>query len=311
MHLLSALTLATLAISAVAKKLPLPGWDKYAEERGFAGHEDPREFGHGGLQAREANPKAIESWEQAHGSKAAVYKPYGEHESFGQHAARSDQPLHADHHGPGREPAGHHARSAREHFGNPFEGLHGGEHHARAVSGAAEGHYPGDKYYEEYHNEQGSHHARDAEARMPFEQQAAVPFHRPHQARDAEARMLYEHSSHLESNEHIHHQARDAETRLPHEQHAAEPFHRPHQARDAEDKREQQNYFSRLAHAASQAAAKASQGAPQGWRVQARGNAATTTRVRVADHNGGEEREDAGARKTGAAKLAGAWGFPW
>ncbi|KAK0258291.1 hypothetical protein B0A54_00124 [Friedmanniomyces endolithicus] len=83
MHFLPALTLATLATSALAKKLPLPGWDKYAEERGFAGHEDPREFGHGGLQAREAEPEAIECWEQAHGSKAVVYKPYGEHENFG------------------------------------------------------------------------------------------------------------------------------------------------------------------------------------------------------------------------------------
>ncbi|KAK5143851.1 hypothetical protein LTR32_004105 [Rachicladosporium monterosium] len=247
MHFLLALTLATLTTSAVAKKLPLPGWDKYAEERGFAGHEDPREFGHGGLQAREANPEAIESWEQAHGSKAAVYKPYGEHESFGQHAARSEQAVHADHRGPGREQAGHHARSAPEHFGHSSEDLHGGEHHARAVPGAADGHQPGDKYYEEYHNEQGSHHARDAEARMPFEQQVAEPFHRPHQARDAEARMPYEHASPVDSNEHGHHPARDAEARLPFEQHAAEPFHRPHQARDAEDKREQQNYFSRLA----------------------------------------------------------------
>ncbi|KAK0345938.1 hypothetical protein LTR57_013929 [Friedmanniomyces endolithicus] len=308
MHFLPALTLAAIATSAVAKKLPLPGWDKYAEERGFAGHEDPREFGHGGLQAREAGPEAIESWEQAHGSKAAVYKPYGEHEGFEQHAARAEQALHADHHGPDWEQAVHHARSAQEHFGHPSEGFHGGEHHARAVPGAAEGHYPGDKYYEEYHNEHGSHRARDAEARMPFEQQAAVPFHRPHQARDAEARMPYEHASPAGPNEHIHHQARNAEARLPHEQ-ATEPFHRPHQAHDAEDKREQQNYFSRLAHAASQAAAKTTQGAPQGWRVQARGNAATTTRARVGDQ-GGEEGGHAAARKTGAPKLAGGWGFP-
>ncbi|KAK1066578.1 hypothetical protein LTR12_016591 [Friedmanniomyces endolithicus] len=308
MHFLPALTLAAIATSAIAKKLPLPVWDKYAEERGFAGPEDPREFGHGGLQAREAGPEAIESWEQAHGSKAAVYKPYGEHESFGQHAARSEQAVHADHHVPGREQAGHHARAAPEHYGHPYEGFHGGEHYARSDPGTAEGHYPGDKYYEEYHNEHGSHHARDAEARMPFEQQAAVPFHRPHQARDAEASMPYEHSSPLESNEHNHQQARNAEARLPHE-HAAEPFHRPHQARDAEDKREQQDYFSRLAHAASQAAAKATQGAPQGWRVQARGNFPTTP-ARVGDQ-GGEEREDAAARKTGAPKLAGGWGFPW
>ncbi|KAK0344197.1 hypothetical protein LTR57_021940 [Friedmanniomyces endolithicus] len=236
----------TLATSAVAKKLPLPGWDTYAEERGFAGHEDPREFGHGGLQAREAGPEAIESWEQAHGSKAAVYKPYGEHEIFGQHAPRAEQAVHPDHHGPGREQAGHHARSAPEHFGHPSEGLHGGEHHARAVPGAVEGHQPGDKYYEEYHNADGSHHARDAEAQMPYEH-AAEPFHRPHQARDAEARMPYEYSSPAGPNEHMHQQSRNAEARPPHEQHAAEPFYRPHQARDAEDKREQQNYFSRLA----------------------------------------------------------------
>ncbi|KAK0926473.1 hypothetical protein LTR29_017859 [Friedmanniomyces endolithicus] len=310
MHFLPALTLATLATSALAKKLPLPGWDKYAEERGFAGHEDPREFGHGGLQAREAEPEAIESWEQAHGSKAAVYKPYGEHESFGQHAARSEEVLHADHHGPGREPAGHHARSAPEHYGHPSEGFHGGEHHARSVPGTAEGHYPGDKYYAEYHSEHGSHHARDAEARMPFEQQAAVPLHRPHQARDAEARMPHEHASPAGPNEHNHHQTRDAGPRLPHEQHAAEPFHRPHQARDAEDGREQQEYFSRLAHAASHAAAQASQSAPQGWKVQARGNAATTTRGKGGDM-GGEGREEGAARKTGGAKLAGGWGFPW
>ncbi len=246
MHFLPALTLATLATSAVAKKLPLPGWDTYAEERGFAGHEDPREFGHGGLQAREAGPEAIESWEQAHGSKAAVYKPYGEHEIFGQHAPRAEQAVHPDHHGPGREQAGHHARSAPEHFGHPSEGLHGGEHHARAVPGAVEGHQPGDKYYEEYHNADGSHHARDAEAQMPYEH-AAEPFHRPHQARDAEARMPYEYSSPAGPNEHMHQQSRNAEARPPHEQHAAEPFYRPHQARDAEDKREQQNYFSRLA----------------------------------------------------------------
>ncbi|KAK0267477.1 hypothetical protein LTR35_004862 [Friedmanniomyces endolithicus] len=292
MHFLPALTLATLATSALAKKLPLPGWDKYAEERGFAGHEDPREFGHGGLQAREAEPEAIESWEQAHGSKAAVYKPYGEQESFGQHAARSEEVLHADHHGPGREPAGHHARSAPEHYGHPSEGFHGGEHHARSVPGTAEGHYPGDKYYAEYHSEHGSHHARDAEARMPFEQQAAVPLHRPHQARDTEPR-------------------------LAHEQHAAEPFHRPHQARDAEDRREQQEYFSWLAHVASHAAAPAPPSAPQGWKVQARGNAGATTRARVGDKGGrggdkgGKGREVGAARKTGGAKLAGGWGFPW
>ncbi|TKA67657.1 hypothetical protein B0A55_08147 [Friedmanniomyces simplex] len=374
MRFLPTITLAALTTGAVATRISSPRWDKYAEERGFTGHEDPQEFGHGGLQAREADPEAIESWEHAHGSQAPTYKLYGEHEGFGQHAARSEPVFHGDRYGHGRDQplhAAHHARSAPEHFGHPFEGhQHGSEHHARSVPATPEGHRPGgDKHYDESqgHEKQhfaramkdtaastslarpeaeaeayrmpyehaslaehdGYHHARDAEARMPFEH-TAQPFPRPHQARDAEARMPYEHASPAESNEHGQHRARDAGARMPYE-HTVQPFPRPHQAREAEAQpvnswsqpaeaqEEGQNYFSKLSHAASQATAKATttQAAPappQGWRVYAR-NAATTTQQAAHPTEAygwaGEEGAKYTAAKTAAPKMAGGWGFPW
>ncbi|KAK3634922.1 hypothetical protein LTR56_005829 [Elasticomyces elasticus] len=159
MHFLPALALATFATGVVAKKIPSPGWDKYAEERGFAGYEDPREMGHGGLHAREADAEAEASWSHAHGGKALSYKPYGEHEGYEQHHARAAEPsFHGNRYGHGvqdfHHEKQHHARevpdfgglevdtslagyvverSAPEHFGHAHEAQHHGGHHARDI----------------------------------------------------------------------------------------------------------------------------------------------------------------------------------
>jgi len=97
---------ATFAVGAYAWQVKPGSWDKYASERGYNRYNDPKE--HGNVHAREADPEAVEAWEDAHGGKAPVYKGYGEHN--GHYVARSE------HH----ENAGHEFQSAHQ----PAHGYH-------------------------------------------------------------------------------------------------------------------------------------------------------------------------------------------
>ncbi|KAK5125732.1 hypothetical protein LTR85_012006 [Meristemomyces frigidus] len=97
MRFLVTLACVTVASGAVARKIQTVGWDKYAEERGYAGHDDPME--HASVHAREADPEVTQAWEHAHGGKAPTYKGYGEGE-HGHFVARSehyDMEGHRDH----------------------------------------------------------------------------------------------------------------------------------------------------------------------------------------------------------------------
>lgn len=88
-------TLACMAVAsgAAARKIQTVGWDKYAEERGFAGYDDPME--NAKVDVREPDAEATQAWEQAHGGKAPVYKAYGEDEDeHGRLAARMNDRYH-------------------------------------------------------------------------------------------------------------------------------------------------------------------------------------------------------------------------
>ncbi|KAK4542190.1 hypothetical protein LTR36_007037 [Oleoguttula mirabilis] len=105
MHFFATFACVAVASGAVARKIQPIGWDKYAEERGFPGHDDPME--HASVHAREADPEATQAWEHAHGGKAPTYKGYGESE-HGHFVARSES-YEIEH-----DPHGH--EESRDHF---------------------------------------------------------------------------------------------------------------------------------------------------------------------------------------------------
>ncbi|KAK4902755.1 hypothetical protein LTR27_000694 [Elasticomyces elasticus] len=308
MHFLPALALATLATGVVAKRIPSPGWDKYAEERGFAGYEDPREMGHGGLHAREADAEAEASWEHAHGGKAPSYKPYGEHEGYGQHHARAAEPsFHGNRYGHGLQDfhheKQHHAREVPDFGGLEVDTSLAGY----VVERSAPGHF-GHAHEAQHH---GGHHARDIPDFGGEDVDTSLAGYVLH-ARDVPDFDEEDVDTSLEGYS-LHAREAEAEARVPYE-HAspAQPFHRPHHARDAEAEAEPAFNWEDEAHKHSSHMAKTTHGvAPQGWRVHARDPATTHHAAHPTEVHGWPAEAKHTVSKTAAPKKSGGWGFPW
>lgn len=193
----SATILATSAILATSvaatvpnhKPITPPGWDKYADERGFEGYDEPEHL----VRAR-----SMAAWEAEHGGKAPSYNahpyeaashsghfmersmPYevvhGEYEphhpSKGMHVAReAKMPYEVVH----EEYEPHHpfkgmmfAREAKDEFDTPYEEWlehtypeAGKQHYAREASNAPFEDMPYEQWIEHMYPEASKHHARD------------------------------------------------------------------------------------------------------------------------------------------------------
>ena len=144
------LAYAGLVTAGVARKIQTPTWDKYAGERGFAGHEDPKHVGH--AYAREAEAEAVESFEHAHGGKAPIYNAHAP-QHFGHHArdVEEDEEQEIDYSLEGCE----HKLTARDAMVRDAE-AEGIEHYKKTHGGKA----PAYNIHQDPHY---AHHARDVE----------------------------------------------------------------------------------------------------------------------------------------------------
>ncbi|EMC92881.1 hypothetical protein BAUCODRAFT_265185 [Baudoinia panamericana UAMH 10762] len=329
MRFLASFAFASVALSAAAKEIAAPGWDKYAEERGFAGTEDPRELGHGGLAAREADAEAIAQWESAHGGQAGVYKPYGGHD-VPAHMARREPWQSQDQYS-----HGHRARSIPAQNGRyqargsnqaqdeaqPHE-IFGADpaHIARAVkdtwdlyTGKAADtvkHFAREAgFVNRYGTEEGSEHfVRRAFEPVKEDERISVDRYNDYAAPETEGN---EPSDGEEQAEHatwdqahiIEHQRREASQ--SHDFHAVDRQGlgaRPYQARDVEGRPAQRTSFSNRLHEARDLGGGSSAGQRVGYSVRPR--QARDVEIKA------QQRMGVGVRPILALKNDGPPGFP-